>query len=328
MSNRNVLSQYGLGVGAGSQKMITCSYGLKGCRQNDNCQSDSKIWCIGGTINCENDSVSFCEQRPIIITHTCDNGPNFQCEEGSEGCEDNSTKYCNTGRKVMKHCQDGTHFECEEGSEGCSHNSPKYCGGTPVNKPITRSSPGKQIPQKHYMCEDGSDFYCWDNEPNCYENSAEFCAGGDSWCESVGGRGNPICKFDNWDSCVENTGCVTDPKEAHPGWYDLMKSENWLDRARVELNHGGAIVDECNQHNTDWFSNPRCRITSGKYEGEVGVCRYDGVNVKKCAPVGQRCSKAVPSYCKKEQELLLGHKRDVNPMCFKTMDGDVYLNCV
>mgnify|MGYP001262518264 CR=1 FL=1 len=328
---------YRVNLGAGALKKINCRFGLRGCTITNSCRENDIRWCTTGTLGCEDNSAEYCEPENLIEQHVCRDGKQFFCKSNEEGCYDYSVKFCKENsddKDVTKSCmEDGkivSHFHCKEKDPECRDNSKTYCKNSSSDKP-KKPKKAKYVAEVTKKCKDGTSFNCWENEPGCFSNSMMYCPGGDTWCSSVGGSGYPVCKFDDWNSCVKAGGCVTDPAEAHPGWYDITKSKNDYDRMQVVANGGEnamTIYDECNYHNTNWNRNPRCMIDKGPYKGEVGVCRYDGVNVQKCQPVGQNCENAVPSYCNKEQELMLGQSRKVNPMCIRNGIGDVYMDCV
>lgn len=335
--SENFVTMYNQNLGVGSLKKIICKYGLRDCTMDRNCIVNDIVWCASNAEGCEDNSKQFCEQEEAVEQHECRNGAVFLCKNSDKDCYDYSPKFCEDERDkqkkdVTRTCRENgkevSHFHCKEGDIDCKDNSPKYC-----KKPDKTKEPEKvkHVAQVTKKCKDGTSFNCWKNEPGCFDNSDMYCPGGDSWCSHVGGRGNPICRFDDFDSCVNAGGCVTDPADAHPGWYDISKAKNEYDRMQVVANGGEnalTVYDECDYHNTDWNRNPRCKIKKGKYKGKVGVCIFDGVNVQECQPVGQRCDKAVPSYCNEEQELMLGQSREVNPMCVRNSNDEVYLQCV
>ena len=186
-----------------------------------------------------------------------------------------------------------------------------------------------------YNCRDNTNFNCIENEVGCFPDSYMYCNNGQTWCNWKEGNSNYQfcpCSFDSWDDCVSKVGCATDPAEVHPGWYDINKSKNNFERSKYYINKGSSddamkIVDECTFHNTDFFKNPRCKITQGKYQGKVGVCVMNNNNIEECQPIGQNCMDAIPNYCPKQvHNVMTGENGNVNASCFKK-NNKVMLKC-
>ena len=164
-------------------------------------------------------------------------------------------------------CKDGTTFTCNGGTLGCIDNSDMYC----------KKQPLLGAPETH-TCRDGTTFTCNGGTLGCVDNSDMYCG--------VNAQ---------WDKCVEDNKCETDPATVNPHWYRQEEMRDSRDIKRVRANNGMTIVDKCSIKNTNMIANPRCHITQGKFKGKIGQCFYDGKNVLPCAPAGGACKGQTPS---------------------------------
>ena len=158
-------------------------------------------------------------------------------------------------------CKDGTSFTCNGGTLGCADNSDMYC----------KQQPLLGAPETH-KCKDGTSFTCNGGTLGCADNSDMYCG-----------------VNSQWDKCVEDNNCETDPATINPQWYRQGEMRDNRDIKRVRANNGMTIVDNCSIKNTNMIANPRCHITQGKFKGKIGQCFYDGQKVLPCQPAGGAC---------------------------------------
>jgi len=318
------------------------------------CSDGSTAVCGVDSEECEDFSLKYCAKD--INSYRCNNNKTYRCNANEPTCYDNSPTYCsktdrlaindydnipteNNVSPITITCADGTVHECDPKSFDCIDDSPLYCSQTDIigdgEIVDTPPPPKTNIPEAtSYNCkETGEEYPCFNNSIGCFPNSKVYCnKGGDKWCEYMGGTTLPNgeCSFPDWDTCNSLLGCITDPAEAHPGWYDISLSSNDFERQQVVNNGGEAameIVDECNMNNTTANKNPRCNIKHGKFKGKIGVCVYDGMNIQECQPYGQQCNNSIPQYCSPTvTNKLTGKEVNVNPMCYEK-DGVVTMQC-
>jgi hypothetical protein len=197
-------------------------------------------------------------------THKCKDGTSFTCNGGTLGCADNSNMYCKKqsllGAPETHKCKDGTSFTCNGGTLGCADNSDMYCKQPLLGAPET------------HKCKDGTSFTCNGGTLGCADNSDMYCG-----------------VNSQWDKCVEDNNCETDPATINPQWYRQGEMRDNRDIKRVRANNGMTIVDNCSIKNTNMIANPRCHITQGKFKGKIGQCFYDGQKVLPCQPAGGAC---------------------------------------